>query len=320
MKHIFFIGLIFFLCVGCENAQQKKEKEIEKIELPMEVSRFDLLFYETSEADFPKLKTDFPYFFAPEIADSLWFNKRNEPLQQELFKEVSQKFSSFENEQKQLKKLFQHIKYDFPAFNPPKIITLISEVDYQSRVVYADSLLLVGLDNYLGENHHFYQGIQEYIRYEFDSKFLPVDVALAVSERMISQQKNITFLDEMIWQGKHLFLAQRFLPNFSEAEILKYSPQKYEWAKENQSEIWRYFIENQLLYSTDKKTIQRFISLAPFSKFYMEHDRESPGGIGRFVGLQIVKAFVEKNPQNFHKLLSVSAEELFKQANYKPKK
>ena len=81
-------------------------------------------------------------------------------------------------------------------------------------------------------------------------------------------------------------------------------------------------MENQLLYSTDKKVLNRFIDIAPFSKFYLELDSESPGGIGRYIGLNIVTQYMEKFPENtpLRDLLTVSNDELFKKANYKPKK
>jgi hypothetical protein len=54
--------------------------------------------------------------------------------------------------------------------------------------------------------------------------------------------------------------------------------------------IWRYFIDKQLLYSDDQKLIPRFINPAPFSKFYLEIDNESPGKV-ELIGWQIVNSY-----------------------------
>ena len=51
---------------------------------------------------------------------------------------------------------------------------------------------------------------------------------------------------------------------------------------------------NSWLYSTDPELIKRFISPAPFSKFYLNIDVDSPGQIGQWIGLQIVKAYQMK--------------------------
>ena len=66
--------------------------------------------------------------------------------------------------------------------------------------------------------------------------------------------------------------------------------------KENEIFIWKYFIENKLLYDTNRELVNRFINPAPFSKFYLELDRESPGKIGQWIGWNIVKSYVKNNP------------------------
>ena len=65
------------------------------------------------------------------------------------------------------------------------------------------------------------------------------------------------------------------LPIKSDA-IKSYTDEQINWVKENEIYIWQYFIENQLLYNTSPSLQQRFIEPAPFSKFYLEIDNESP--------------------------------------------
>ena len=85
--------------------------------------------------------------------------------------------------------------------------------------------------------------------------------------------------------------------------------------------MWQFFIEKQLIYSSDPALIQRFIDPAPFSKFYLEIDNESPGGIGKWLGWQIVKSYVENNPKvEINKLLSLPAQTIFNKSNYKPRR
>jgi uncharacterized protein YjaZ len=84
--------------------------------------------------------------------------------------------------------------------------------------------------------------------------------------------------------------------------------------------MWRYFIEKELLYSTDPKLGARFINPAPFSKFYLEIDNESPGMLGRYLGWKIVRAYMEKNDTDVQRLMITDAEEIFTNSKYKPKK
>lgn len=317
MKSIFFIIIIltFSLFLSCEDTTQKK---ISEISVHTQVVRFDSLFFESDENRFKQLFQDFPFFFPKPFADTIWYNKRKDTLEQEVYAEVKQTFGDFSTQEKQLTSVFQHIKYYFPKFQAPKVITTTTNVDYTSRMIYTDTLLIIGLDNYLGSEHRFYQGFSEYIRQELQPQNIPIDVALSISDFIIANKRNTTFLEAMINQGKQLYLCQKFLPQTKESDILKYTNEKYQWAKANEAEIWRYFIQNQLLYNTDKNTLNRFISLAPFSKFYLELDHESPGGIGRFIGWQIVQSFMKKHPDDLEKLLKTSYQDLFEQAKYKP--
>ena len=54
-----------------------------------------------------------------------------------------------------------------------------------------------------------------------------------------------------------------------------YTPEELQWAKDNEVEIWQYFIENELLFSTNPKLPLRFIVPAPFSKFNLSIDKLS---------------------------------------------
>jgi len=74
------------------------------------------------------------------------------------------------------------------------------------------------------------------------------------------------------------------------------------------------------LYDTDQKLIPRFINPAPFSKFYLEIDNESPGKVGSWIGWQIVRSFMENNDVSLQQLLQMDNKELFEKSKYKPKK
>ena len=64
----------------------------------------------------------------------------------------------------------------------------------------------------------------------------------------------------------------------------------------------------------------RFINLAPFSKFYLEIDNESPGRVGAWIGWQIVRSFAKNNDVPIEELLKMNAKEIFEKSKYKPKK
>ena len=111
------------------------------------------------------------------------------------------------------------------------------------------------------------------------------------------------------------------IPFKTDAEKISYTEVELEWAKANESYIWRYFIERELLFSTDYKLPSRFIINAPFSKFYLEEiDNESPGKVGQYIGWQIVRAYMKNNDVSFQDMMQKPAEEIYNNSNFKPKK
>jgi uncharacterized protein YjaZ len=124
----------------------------------------------------------------------------------------------------------------------------------------------------------------------------------------------------MIYYGKELYLKDVLLPNFTDAEKIGYKPEQINWCADNESYMWRYFIDENLLFNSDSKLPNRFINLAPFSKFYLEIDNETPGRVGQWVGWQIVRSFMKNNEVSLQDMLKMDAKELFEKSKYKPKK
>ncbi|MFK7811858.1 MAG: gliding motility lipoprotein GldB, partial [Maribacter sp.] len=173
---IFIVLLISLVFFGC-NDTDKVSEEIAKIPVVLKISRFDREFAEVKPVGLPKLKKNYPFLFPAQYPDSIWEAKLKDTIQIELFDEVGKSFPDFDNETQELTTLYQHIKYYFPETNVPNVITLTSEVDYNNRVILADTLLLIGLDNYLGPEHRFYIDIQKYISAALDKKYITSDVA-----------------------------------------------------------------------------------------------------------------------------------------------
>lgn len=317
---IFIVFLVLCLLYAC-NENDKIEEEISKIQVDLEVSRFDREFAQAQPEDLIGLKANYPYLFPQQYPDSIWVAKLNDTIQKELSDEVFKAFPDFSGPVGDLTDLFQHIRYYFPKVSVPRIVTLTSDVQYDTRVVLTDSLLLLGLDNYLGADHHFYERIPKYIAADLDREFLVSDVASAFANKVVPRPRDRSFLAQMIYYGKQLYLKDKLMPKASDANKIGYSQEEHDWAVANEEPIWRNFIEQEHLYSTDRQLAARFLDPAPFSKFGLELiDNESPGRIGRYIGWQIVRAFAERNEIGVQALLAVPAEELFKKANFKPQK
>jgi uncharacterized protein YjaZ len=110
------------------------------------------------------------------------------------------------------------------------------------------------------------------------------------------------------------------IPNESDAVKMGYTPEQIKWCEENEPQIWMYFIENKLLFDSDSKLYSRFLQKAPFSKFYLDLDSESPGRVGVWIGWQIVRSYMKNNNVTLQQLFAANAKEIFDNSKYKPKK
>ena len=319
MKKISLVIISFAFIISCDK-KDKTEKAIEEIPVELQVERFDKIFYETPVEELASVKKEYPYFFPAGNADTVWVNKMKNPLLQEVHDEVQKKFGNFLSERTDLEELFRHIKHYFPQTKLPKVITLISEVDTESKVIYADSLLLISLDVYLGKDHRFYEGFPGYQRLSFEKSQLLPDVVSDFSLRKITPPTDRTLLSQMIYFGKELYLKDVLIPQVSDADKIGYTLEQIAWSQENENYIWRYFVDENLLYDSDPKLPGRFINPAPFSMYYVEIDNDSPGKIGMWIGWQIVRSYMKNNDVSLQQLLQTDAKEIFDNSKYKPKK
>ena len=317
---IFTVLSLFSVVIGCKNVDSESSR-ILSIPMEFKIERFDREFHLSENKDIPKLKARYPFLFPEKFKDSVWVKRQKDTLQLLLLENVEDKFPSMEPLEESLGYLFKHLKYYFPKTKTPRVIGVINNVDYQSKTIYTDSLLLISLDTYLGTNHHLYEGIPQYIRQEMDVNYLSSHVAEKFIEHKIPPTKDRSLLSQMIFHGKKIYLKDWVLPRLTNAQKMGYTDDQLQWVVDNEVYMWQYFVEKQLLFNTDTALLQRFIEPGPFSKFYLEIDNESPARIGVWLGWQIIKSYMDRYPNTeIQALLNLPAQTLFSKSNYKPRR
>lgn len=319
MKKISFLLISAILLISCDK-KSKTEEAIEEIPVELEVKRFEKEFYSSKPEDLASLKEKFPDFFPAGNEDQVWIEKMNDTLQQEFNAEVQKKFSDFSKQTSDIEELFRHIKYYFPNAKIPKVVTTLSDFDPNTKAIYTNDFLIIPLDLYLGSDHRFYEDFPNYQKFDFNESHLLPNIVGAFSGGLISQPKDKTLLSQMIYFGKKMYLSDLLIPKVSDADKIGYTPEQITWSQENEGYVWRYFVDENLLYDSDPKLPGRFINPAPFSKFYLEIDNESPGRIGVWIGWQIVRSYMKNNDVSLQQLLQADAKEIFDNSKYKPKK
>jgi len=312
--------LLIWFFISCNKEYQTPDK-IKNIPITVKIKRFEKDFLNVQSNDFNQLKKKYPYLVPKNAdADKTWIAEKKDTLVQEVLEETVKAFPNLVKQEEELSLLFKHIKYNFPEFITPEVVTVTSMVDYRNKVLLQNNILLIALDTYLGENHKFYEGFPRYIARNLTSEQLVADVANVYAKQYVKNQNNRMFVTQMVHFGKLLYLKDQFMPFKPEYNRIGYTSKELEWAKVNESMIWSYFVDKNLLFSTDTKLSNRFIAPAPFSKFYLAVDNESPGRLGQYIGWQIVRSFMKKNDVSLRELCTLSNEEIFRKSKYKPQK
>jgi hypothetical protein len=115
-----------------------------------------------------------------------------------------------------------------------------------------------------------------------------------------------SLLNLMISRGKILYLQSVFMPQRPEADIVGYTKAQYEWCVKNENNMWSYLMTNKQLFSTSQLVCNKYINPAPFTTYFTQ---DSPGQAAIWLGLQIVKSYMNHNS-------SVTLPELVKETNY----
>ena len=316
---ISILSMFLLTLLGC-NTKTKQEQLVEQVPVQVKIVRFEQAFFNTKPANLNRLKAQYPFFFPNQIDNTVWLEKIQNPQWRELFSEVQAQYKNFDTQQADIEMVFKHIKFYFPAVESPTVYTIIGEMDPSAKAIYANDKLIIALELYLGSTHRFYQDFPNYLKQNFEPNQILPDVVSSFAEQIVPPPTDQTFLSQMVYYGKKHYLKTILIPTVSESNQIGYTEQQTQWCKENESYMWQYFIEKKLLYSTDSHLLNQFINVAPFSKFYLEIDNESPGRVGQWLGWQIVQSFMTNNKSSVKQLLKLDAKTLFELSKYKPKK
>jgi len=64
------------------------------------------------------------------------------------------------------------------------------------------------------------------------------------------------------------------------------------FCKNNESTMWQYLVEHDMLFNTEQFTIRKLTGEAPFTSYFT---KESPGKAAVWIGFRIVESYMMKN-------------------------
>lgn len=239
----------------------------------------------------------------------------------QLYQSIEKKYpkNSLQSEVNQLEEGFKRFHYFFPQLAVPKVKTFFSAFNYST--ITDDSLLAIGLDNYLGGDFEIYPqiGIPEYKFEKFDREFMVTDAMKAWLTTEFEESGTKNMLEQMIAQGKIIYLLEVFFPKLPPHQKFNYVEEELTWCEKNEGDIWFHLVDMELLYTNESFKIRKYLGDAPFISGFPEG---SPGRVGQWVGYKIVKSYVENHPEmELNELMKEeNAAQLLQQSKYKPKR
>lgn len=168
-------------------------------------------------------------------------------------------------------------------------------IPYEQSVLLADSILILGLNHYLGADYPGYRTLDVYRRLLKNSNRIVYDVAeslIRCTYPYISDSYSTVF-SRIVYEGLIVYALQLVVPGADLASVLGYSNEQLMWAAENESRVWHKLIQDNLLYSADVSVAFKLVEPSPFTSII---NPSAPGRIGRYIGYKIVMGYFENNP------------------------
>jgi len=323
----FFQSLVIvFLLMFCMVSCKKEKTDLWKIDVSDKTEKVELIdiskdFY-NPEVDLEEFKKRFS-FFQGTVPDDSFALRRMDAVEIDIYKTAVSKINK-ENLSKDLSALFAHLQYYFPKFKYPKVYLYSSALDgIMDPVFYrADyNMLFIDISAFMGEGNSYYRGLDLYLQNSMNPpNILPKVAEVLARDYVPYHPENRKFIDKMIYFGKIKLLQDVLLPDTAAYLKMNYTEEQEQWAETYESNIWDFFVENDLLFSDDSRLDEQFLNIGPFSKFYTEIDQESSPQIGIWTGWQICKSYWAHHPETkLQDFLNMDATTIFNQADYRPK-
>lgn len=329
---------ILLLAIGLFNGcgENPYKVDTDKVSLDIRYRRLDWDVFTTPRASADEVlktvKQKYPDFYREYFAGVVRLGNPDEPefnvvlagflndvYINQLADEVNLTYAKTEPIEQEITDAFKRYHTFVPEAVVPNVVFCVSALNYS--VVATDSVMAIGLDMFLGSHYEPYHAMNfpDYILYRKNKEHLVPETLMGwlLSEFPRDNTKK-SLVDFMVYQGKIMFLLNIMLPDYKDERLFGFKPESLAFAEENEAQIWAYFIEKKLLFSEDRREIMKYMDEAPFAAGM---PREVPGRIGLWVGRNIVRNYMESNPEVTVAQLMANEDYkgIFTQSKYKPK-
>jgi hypothetical protein len=330
-----YLFALIVLLSACGNNANKPDVSHIKVDLTLQ--RFEQSFFKMDTNNIQQgladLRNAYPHFFPVYMQNILQLNLLDTDSYAALRNIISSYRPINDSIQARYRDLgwlkedltegFQYVKYYYPQYRVPRIITFIATLDAPG-VVLTPEHLGIGLHQYAGKNFSVYQTPElqqlypSYISRRFDKEYMVTNSLKAVVDDVYPDQSvGRPLVEQMIEKGKQWYLLSHFLPDAPDSALTGYTKKQLDWVEDNEGNVWAYIVKNENLYAIEPHVIQTYIGESPFTQGMPE---TSPGNIGQWIGWRIVQQYARKNKKlTLQQVLKTPARTIFQGAAYRPK-
>ena len=325
MKKIFSYLFAILTLLGCES--RNLSVDISSIDEKTNVKRYDQALFEQDldqlQDTLNELAQEYPLFLSKNLSqgeiDGLIEYILN-PLNQKLYLKSVAVHDDFKANSEGLQSGLQHFKYYFPEERAPVVYTYISGLNYMEPIICNDTVIVIGLDMFLGSSYEEYrrEKIPLYISKKYDPKYIPTAAlrayALAIFGDYLSGE---SMLEYMICLGKIEYFVKAMYPETQDSLRFAFSPEQMEWCNFKEKIFWEYLANKKLLFSKDHQEFKKYIEDQPFIS---SMERASPGRAAVWIGYRIVEAYMNNNPdvELVDLMTNQNQMEIYQKSKYKP--
>ena len=316
---IFGISSIINSC----NTDTKKAPDVSKIDVVFNTVRFDTDLYAIDTNNIAeglrKMAVKYPYFlnyYLDTVMAYNIFNNFNDTtygirvglhsfLTYKDFVELEDTIKKYYPDTKQtddiLRQGFRYMIYYGINKNVPKIIYLNMGLSNWPTFPVDTNTLCIGLDMFLGPQFPPYKSINvpSYMGYHLKKDYIPVSLFSTLYKTIHPfKTDERTLLDMMIQRGKEQYFLHKILPDLPDSVLFGFKGIQLEWCKLNESNIYNFFIQRNLLYNKETPDRISYINDGPFAQGIesgSDAERVTPGNIGTWLGYKIVSSYMAKN-------------------------
>ncbi|PTQ95088.1 gliding motility-associated lipoprotein GldB [Mucilaginibacter yixingensis] len=337
-KQIYLIFAFGLLLASCSH---NKKVDVSNIDVNVKIERFDHDFDDMSRKPMAQqalfLHKKYGAFYqdfiervlqAGNANDTAYFATLRKVFATQAYKDLKHAVDSiYPNVDKQnieLTDAFRRIRYYFPRKPLPKVYAYFS--GFQAQTTIGNNYFGIGLDEFLGADSKFYPALINAYPHYISRRFTPENMAPRVVEGLLTQDlypesdNDKTLLAKMIYNGKILYAMDQLLPDAADSTKIGYTNAQLKWCEDFKSQIWGYFLGENLLYEVDDQKMGKYLSEAPFTPGLGEKNESAPK-LAVWTGWQIVRQYMDKHPDvKLEELMADDdAQNILKESKYRPK-